>query len=242
MENKIRFVPVPTQKASEAIFDQIRGMIMGGILKPGDRLPSERNMMDMLQRSRPTIREALRMLENAGLVRIIPGGGATVMEPSASTVEQPLESMLTLSSISGTELLEFRLLNEVAIAGWAAERRDQSDMDALQQCLKDARAAVRREDTFFELDIRFHALIAVAARNRLAGIIDKVIHQMVSNILITAYRKKDKEHRLMMCRAILSTHEKLLAAIRAGDADAARELMRGHLSLFEEDVLHHTTN
>ena len=60
------FRPVETKRASEAIFDQIKDLIMRGKLRPGDRLPSERSMIEMFQRSRPTIREALRMLERAG--------------------------------------------------------------------------------------------------------------------------------------------------------------------------------
>ena len=74
MSDEVHFTPVVTQKASKVIFDQIREWIVAGDLKPGDKLPSERTLMNMLQRSRPTVREALRMLEHAGLIQIIPGG------------------------------------------------------------------------------------------------------------------------------------------------------------------------
>ena len=82
MSKSTKFSPVVTQKACGIIYDQIRSMIVAGDLSPGDKLPSERALMSMMQRSRPTIREALRMLENAGLIQIIPGGGAVVREPS----------------------------------------------------------------------------------------------------------------------------------------------------------------
>ena len=63
------FHPIKTVRASEAIYEQIKDRIISGELKPGDRLPSERNMMELFQRSRPTIREALRMLERSGYIR-----------------------------------------------------------------------------------------------------------------------------------------------------------------------------
>ena len=106
-ESTILLAPVETTRASQAIYDQIVQLIVSGELRPGDRLPSERQMMDMMQRSRPTIREALRMLERNGLIQIVPGSsGAVVVEPSAASVEEPLETMLNMSHLSSHELLE----------------------------------------------------------------------------------------------------------------------------------------
>ena len=105
MNNSVSFSPAVTHKASEVIYDQIRNMITNDELQPGDRLPSERSLMEMLQRSRPTIREALRMLENAGLIRIVPGGGAIVQEPPASSVQQPLESLMAMHHVTNKELI-----------------------------------------------------------------------------------------------------------------------------------------
>ena len=73
LQNGVALAPVETKRASEVIFEQIREMILSGQLKPGDRLPSEKSLMEMLKRSRPTVREALRMLEHAGFIRTIPG-------------------------------------------------------------------------------------------------------------------------------------------------------------------------
>ena len=102
--------PVETQRASEAIYEQIKGLIISGQFKPGDRLPSERNMMEMLQRSRPTIREALRLLERAGFIRIVPGtNGAIVQELGTDGVEQSLELVLQTSKVTLEELVEYLL-------------------------------------------------------------------------------------------------------------------------------------
>ena len=128
--------PVETQRASAAIYEQVKGLILDGQLNPGDRLPSERSLMEVMGRSRPTIREALRMLERDGFIHTVPGGsGAVVQQPSADLVVQSLDAMLQVGKVSLTELGEFRMHNDVAVARWAAQRRTQSDIDALKTIL-----------------------------------------------------------------------------------------------------------
>lgn len=120
----IPWQPIGGGRASEAIYDQLRELITSGVLKPGDRLPSERAMMEQLHRSRPTIREALRMLEQGGYVASTHGAsGAVVQELTIDGVEQPLSAMLQLNQISLEELGEYRAVNDGTIAGWAARRR-----------------------------------------------------------------------------------------------------------------------
>ena len=81
----VTFQPAATKRASEIIYEQVREMIVKGKLKPGDRLPNERAMMEMFQRSRPTVREALRMLERSGYIRTSAGSnGAVVTEPGGN--------------------------------------------------------------------------------------------------------------------------------------------------------------
>ena len=94
---QIPWQPVKTRRASEEIYLQLREFILSGQLKPGDRLPSERAMMAQLNRSRPTIREALRMLEQGGYIASTHGApGAVVQEPSLHGVEEPLAEMVEM--------------------------------------------------------------------------------------------------------------------------------------------------
>lgn len=96
---QIPWQPVKTRRASEEIYLQLREFILSGQLKPGDRLPSERAMMAQLNRSRPTIREALRMLEQGGYIASTHGApGAVVQEPSLHGVEEPLAEMIPAQS------------------------------------------------------------------------------------------------------------------------------------------------
>ena len=238
MSNPISFSPVATQRASEAIFEQIRSTIVSGELKPGDRLPSERAMMTMFQRSRPTIREALRMLENAGLVQINAGcEGAVITLPTQHAVEQPLENLLRLSSISNAELLEFRKITEVFTIEWASARRTQEDLDAMRKCLEDAERDLDDRESFFQRDMEFHHLIAQASKNSLSNIVGSVIHQVVMGVYLDVFHQKSPDQAEEMCHAILASHRKLYAAIEKQNPVDARLLMTDHIVKFNDEFL-----
>lgn len=235
MSNLDSFSPVVTQKASAAIYDQIRSMILGGELKPGDKLPSERALMDRMQRSRPTIREALHMLENAGLIRIVPGGGAVVSEPSVAAVQQPLEGLMALQSVSDVELVEYRSFIEETVAAWAAQRRTEDDLAALRACIAEAETLVDDFDAFLKLDVEFRVLIAKASHNRLASIMENVIYGIVVNMLTKMFSVKGREQRHELNVAILADNRRIYHAIEQHDSELARKEIRRQTVLFQED-------
>ena len=140
--------PVKTQSASEAIYEQIKDLILQGKLKPGDRLPTERALIQLLSRSRPTIREALRMLGRDGFIRTVPGGsgGAIVQMPTTNMVTQNLDAMLQIGNVTKAELGEFRLHNDAMVAGWAAQRRSSADLEALEAILNETDRAIQDMD------------------------------------------------------------------------------------------------
>lgn len=115
-EGRSIFQPVQTKRASEAIFDQIKDLIIRGELQPGDRLPSERNMIEMFQHSRPTIREALRMLERTGYIRTMAGSnGAIIMPPNDKNLENSLSDALSIGHIPLEQLAEYRAASEIGV-------------------------------------------------------------------------------------------------------------------------------
>ncbi len=228
--------PIETQRASEVIFEQIRSLIVDGKLKPGERLPSERDMMKTLGRSRPTIREALRMLENIGLIHITPGsGGAVVQTLTTASVEQPLSNMLALNQITKKELLEYRRLNDVNFAGWAAERRTEEDIKAIEANLERMSGSLDNLERFIESDIEFHRLIAAAGKNSFAQIVTGVISASVMNLLYTSFADVEERQGAMQRRNVLRVHRKIFDAIRSGDAKAAKEATQEHMLGFETD-------
>lgn len=235
--NAVNLKPIHTQRASEAIYDQIKDMILSGQLKPGDRLPSERNMMDMLQRSRPTIREALRMLERSGFIRTIPGSnGAIIQEPNTKGVEQSLEAMLQASQITLEKLSEYRSLNDVAIAGWAAARRTDEDLEVLDSMLEHAAATVENYEQFILIDPVFHGLLAKASKNEVAYIMTQVFSKLIVNMLRARMEPMNTEERVEMCKGIVKMHRDVVDAIHAKDVKAAEDAMRYHVHAFLLDL------
>lgn len=231
--------PVATQRASEAIYEQIRELIVSGQLKPGDRLPSERSMMQSLQRSRPTIREALRMLERAGLIRTMPGtNGAIVQQLGTDEVEQSLETVLQTSQVTLSELAEYRIHNDTAIARWAAMRHDQNDIEELEQVLKDSECFLQQGDyaSFLKLDASFHGKLAKAAKNEVAHIITQVMSSMARPKMFASYEQQNGEENQAMCSRILSMHRRILEAVRQRDEAAAEIAMSYHIQAFNSDL------
>ena len=100
--SKALFTPAKTQRASEAIYNQIYPKIISGELRPGDRLPPERELAEMFQRSRPVVREALRMLQQEGLIETAVGssGGAVIRGVSLKSVEEPLKNLVAMGAIN----------------------------------------------------------------------------------------------------------------------------------------------
>lgn len=230
--------PVETQRASEAIYDQIKTLIIEGQLKPGDRLPSERSLMDAMARSRPTIREALRMLEREGLIHTVPGGsGAVVQQPSADIVTQSLDTMLQVGGVSLEELGEFRLHNDVAVARWAAQRRTQSDIDTLQNILNQMEQCIQGKDWegFFALDPEFHCQLAYAGKNTVAAIMSRVLSQLSNPISIKRIHNQPESSTEKQVLNIWDMHKRIFDAVCAGRPQEAQEAMAYHIQDFVND-------
>lgn len=227
--------PVKTQRASEAIYEQIRDLILQGQLKEGDRLPSERALMDQLSRSRPTIREALRMLERDGFIQTIPGGsGATVHIPTTNMVTQSLDTMLQLQHVTKDELGEFRIHNDAATARWAALRRSEADLDAMEAILAETLKCVEVLDwvRFMDLDPLFHLKLAQAGKNRVAAIMSEVLCERSKPICLAGFLNLSPEDAHERGLGVWQMHRNILDAVRDGDAQAAEEAMVYHIRQF----------
>lgn len=175
--SKALFTPAKTQRASEAIYNQIYPKIISGELRPGDRLPPERELAEMFQRSRPVVREALRMLQQEGLIETAVGssGGAVIRGVSLKSVEEPLKNLVAMGAINLDELLEYRHINDRSCARLAAIHHTEEDAEALRQTLEGAKANLDSLFSFQEYDVAFHSALAKASHNTLASLINDVI-------------------------------------------------------------------
>ncbi|MBR5381481.1 MAG: FadR family transcriptional regulator [Oscillospiraceae bacterium] len=231
------FSPVVTQRASEVIYEQVRARITSGELRPGDRLPSERRMMEMFQRSRPTIREALRMLARSGYIRTVPGSsGAIVTEPDGQNVQEVMQDALQVGTITLAELGEYRRISERAAVAWAAGRRTDEDIRALCEMLDRMREAVGSYERFVEMDAAFHGLIAAAAKNRVCVTMNGTLSRLNREFLTGRMRDMTPPERIAMCLKIQQMHEAIFEAIRARDASRAGKAMEEHITAFENDL------
>jgi len=231
--------PVETQRASEVIYEQIKALIISGELKPGDRLPSERRMMDAFQRSRPTVREALRMLERSDLVRIVPGTrGAVVQEISSVGVERPLRTLIKANKITLKDLVEYRLYNEAAVARWAAQRRTQDDLEVIQKVLDRARSQMERKDfsAFIRCDMDFHSAVAQAGKNQVSCILTRVLGGFIDNFMDSVFQRQTQAENDQMCGWILEQHQAIFDAVREGVPDSAEHAMTLHIQSSHNDL------
>lgn len=227
----------PDKRASDDIYEQLRALITSGELKPGDRLPSERVMMAELQRSRPTIREALKRLEQGGYISSTQGAaGAVVRELSLHAAEEPLLDMIQLSQVSLSELNEYRQSNDSTIAAWAAKRRTEDDLTALHQCIQQAERCLDDYERFIELDVSFHSLLARSSANRVAIIVTEVLGNVEKETLRKKMLTLSEAGRIELGERILATHRVILDAIERRDSRAARSAMRTHTEAAGRDL------
>ena len=218
--------------------EQILDMIVSGKLKEGDRLPSEKNLMDMLRRSRPTVREALRMLERSGYIRTIPGSnGAIIQKPGIESLMEPMDSLIRISRISAEEMVEYREINDTRMARWAAERHTQEDLAAMEELLNRAETLLADYAAFVKLDPEFHALIAMAAKNEVAHIITYVLGDCITRTVLQQQEKMSEQGRIAMNEKVLWMHRYLVNAIASGNPDEAEKAMRFHLAALRQDLL-----
>ncbi len=229
------FSPVSTGRISEVIVEQVRQLMRQGELKPGDRLPAERELCEYFGVSRVTVREALRMLESSGLVEIRVGarGGAFVTTPTSDRVGDGLADLLSLSVISAADVTEVRLILELGIVPLVCERATEEDLKALDEiCARSAKALEGGRYTM-ELSAEFHARVARATRN---PAISMLVESFRGPILMSLEEAKSRVPEMGEVGTL--EHQRFVDAVRNHDAQAASSIMREHLMRTAHRVEH----
>ena len=162
-----KFRKVEHTRVAQAVVEQFEQMILHGSLRDGEKLPGERELSEQLEVSRQTLREALKTLEQLGLVEAKQGGGTYIADIVGSAVSKPLIGLFSRHEEAYIDYMEFRVLLESKAAGLAAERATEFDRQIIQSKY-DAMAAVHDQDdpnVGAELDADFHHSIAEATHN-----------------------------------------------------------------------------
>lgn len=231
------YPPLRQQRLADVITERLEGMILEGSLKPGQRLPPERELAERFGVSRPSLREAIQKLAARGLLSSRQGGGTFVNETLNSGYTDPLLEMLSRHKEFHLDLLEFRDAMEGISAYYAALRSTPADKAVLIQRFEEldggfVGAAPAQEA---KLDAAFHLAIAEAAHNvLLLHTIRSIFHLLEQSIvdnLAHLFAKPDSRSQLM------KQHRALLDAILDGRAEDARARAHEHLVYVEEGLL-----
>lgn len=180
--------PVKGIKAYEQVVEQIKKMIKDGVLKRGDKLPTERDLAVQLQVSRPSVREAMRALEVIGLVESRQGAGNYLREDLEGTLLEPLSMMFMLQQSSPYEVIELREVLELQTVVLAAERITEAELGALKSLLDEMKVC-EDEEKSVQLDKKFHYTIAKASKNILILNVVQVISQLIDSLIESARRQ-----------------------------------------------------
>jgi len=220
-----RFGPIKTRRIFEEICDEIRSKLASGELKPGDRLPSERELSEMFQVSRTGVREAFRSLEIAGLVDLRKGskGGAYIRKNSSGAVTQSIRDMVDFGHASLTMLLDARLIVMEAVIQVACERGTEADFDRLQANI-DVTQELTLAGRFLERTykaVEFNTILAEATQNQvLAALVEPISEVLRSFIVIAGPQPHDP---------VLAARRELLSYLRARQPRKAAQSMRTYL-------------
>jgi DNA-binding FadR family transcriptional regulator len=232
------FRPIRSQRAFEEIAAQIRAELSEGRLKVGNRLPSERALAEQFGVSRNTLREALRSLEHAGLVRLQKGatGGAFITEASGDTIATGLLDMYHSGTIQPAQLTEARIWLEAVVVREACQRATPETIAQLRENIRQAEDATARGDyaARVEIHLEFHRILARMTGNPVMVIVmDSVL------AVLRHFVQSIGEHENAF---VLPSRKRFLKLMEAKDAEGAiaemeaslKRLQRGYLSLAKE--------
>jgi len=228
---KAEFEAVRKTKLYEEVARQIERLILEGGLKPGDKLPPERELAETFEVSRSSVRDAIRTLELMGLVEPRQGEGTVVRDLSAESLLNPLATMLVRKRELVGELLEVRKMIEPPLAARAATHASPEDVAYLEDILRRQKEKVRRGELAIEEDSEFHYTIATAAKN---SVVLKVLDVLMDLLRESRERSLQVEGRLQRSFA---GHQRIFSAIKRRDAAAAEAAMHRHLEEIEDVIL-----
>lgn len=225
------FTQIRPARASSDVISQIRGAILAGEYRPGDRLPTEREMARQFGVSRVTVRDALRALEAGGLIQVRVGGqgGPYVSEPDVSQLAESLSTHLQLQGTTFMELAEARLALETTAARLAAERATSEDLERLRAAVDGPVVSADGPGGTAASSLDFHTELVKAAHNGALMAMFMAARSLIQEAFDTLHARQPD-----MAVAAREAHGRLYEAIAGRDADAAVGIMRSHLYEFAE--------
>jgi GntR family transcriptional regulator, transcriptional repressor for pyruvate dehydrogenase complex len=234
-------VTQPRARTHEAVLRHITGRLESRSLRTGDRLPPERQLADQLGVSRPSVREAIRVLEAMGVVRTSVGSGpmagAVIVADAAAGITSALRLHLATETLPRQDVVQTRLLLESWSVREAARRGDAGALLRSEGFLDRMDVVGLSPDEFHRLDAEFHVELARATGNVVVAAIMESLRESIHGYVMAAVPLLDDWS--LVSRGLRREHRRILAAVRAGDGDAANRLVTRHIEGYYRRVEFH---
>jgi len=219
------FEPLKSRRGFEEIADHIQQMIHKGSFRPGDRLPPEKEVARQFQVGRQAVREALRLLEVSGLVKVKKGssGGIFISNFTTENISTSISNMITLGNISLKDLTEVRLELEKIVLVYAIQRITPEDMIALEDSILRAEERLASGDSPTQENLEFHLILSRATKNEMFLILMESVMKLVSQFLRKLKPSREQSKR------VLEEHRSLLKLVKEKDRHRSVDQMERHL-------------
>jgi DNA-binding FadR family transcriptional regulator len=231
--------PAPRIKVAERIAAELRREIVTGNLRPGDRLHAEKQLQEQFNISRPTLREALRMLESESLIEVARGqrGGARVTQLDPSVLARQVGVCLQIEGVTLQDVWQCRMIIEPAAAALLARHPNRAGIEEMEQNVADADAALEDPVTYAALTSRFSHILTEYCGNKTLHILSMLIQDIVdrqhTDITVKTYSRQGVDR---MRNWNVRGRAKMVELVKAGDAEAAEAFWRKHLEVSGEIV------
>ena len=223
------FEPINVDTVTEAVVNQLESLVIAGVLKSGQKLPAEREMAEMMQVSRPKLRDALKILEDRGLITSRHGGGTYIAELTVAALSPAMTALFERHKSAFSDYLEFREEMESFAGFLAAQRATEEDREVLRRLIEEMKAAHQEVDPSREaqIDLALHTAIVDATHNSMLIHMMASIYEMMSR---GVFYNRDFLYSVPEGRdTLLDQHIALAQAIIDGDADKAAAAAGDHL-------------
>jgi GntR family transcriptional regulator, transcriptional repressor for pyruvate dehydrogenase complex len=218
---------------SEHIVEQIASLISQGVLKPGDRIPSEKQLCRQFGVGRTSVREALRSLAMMGVLETHMGDGTFVRPDTGRFIERSFQWGLLLNHKDVEDLVETRLMLESQTAYLAATRATETDLEKAAEAIRCMEAAVSKPEQYLEHDLSFHLIIAGATQNTILASLLSTTRGYLRSFIREALAEGKR------ARMSIAEHKRILQALKVRDAEAARQAMEAHILSPSVEVKEH---
>jgi GntR family transcriptional regulator, transcriptional repressor for pyruvate dehydrogenase complex len=223
----------PREKPQQ-IADELRGLIVSGKLSEGDSLGHEPDLVERFGVSRPSLREALRILEAEGLVTVVRGvrGGVVVHEPNGSMTARTAALVLQSRNVPLADVFEARSrLEPIAARDLATQRGRKTAIKQLREVIRAEEAVIDHAEQFGVANAAFHQQLVLLAGNQTLGIVAEMLSEIVVRAIATVSGGDDAVGSRAVRRRSIKSQERLLALIEKGDGAAAEEHWRAHMQI-----------